>query len=333
MPLVRDRIGRMPTPWWASACVAAILLGTASESSAQTSSSIGGRILEIRGTRRVESGPAPANSNSAGSGDAAQSAPLPLLSASVPLSATLFPRNRSAVEPEYVAPEVRFTEYPASLVEDTSPSPLPSATSIPDERTAALVPPAELPSDSPIIATSSDATTEKGPQPTLREYPIVIQDHGSGSEAWLLKWVLVAISVVLGTFLLALLLLLLALRRLSGIQNSTIRIELADADSASLRLLANRLNLTGKASGDDAAPDSPRWFAGPTLSAPARPTRVADLADTPFPAGLTGPTFADARQAAEKRRLEQEEDILRNIYDRNLQLVEGLKELRARSAA
>jgi hypothetical protein len=221
---------------------------------------------------------------------------------------------------------------------------------MPDERTAAATFPTERRFESPTIATPSDSTAETAIQPTFRQYPIVIQDHDSWLDSWFVKLVVVSISVVLGVFLLVLLLLLLALRRLSWIQNSTIRIELADADSTSLRVLANRLNLTGSGSGEDTfskggeawvaaasvgQPEaySPTWFAGPTLSAPARPTRVADLANSPFPTAWTGPTFADARQAAEKRRLEQEEEILRNIFDRNLQLVEKLEELRATAAA
>jgi hypothetical protein len=136
----------------------------------------------------------------------------------------------------------------------------------------------------------------------------------------------------------------LVLRRLSLLQNSTIRIELADPGSASLRALATSLIPTGSgkptrqscrmarpavaAIGGQPEAYEHKWFQPKSLRTSSSDT-CADLADIPLPTELIGPTFAKTRQEAEARRLEQEAEILRNIYDNNLQLVQGLEELRA----
>jgi hypothetical protein len=166
-----------------------------------------------------------------------------------------------------------------------------------------------------------------GPQPELTA------DRGWSSEAWIAQLILASIGIVLATSLLVLLLLFVVLRRLSWNPNSTIRIALADPDSASLRVLANRLALIGDGNGAGQECFAPTRSAGPNLSAPVRQTTVVELATAPFSAALTGPTFAEVKQAEDKRRLEQEGEILRSIYDHNLQLVAGLGKLRAKPPA
>jgi hypothetical protein len=233
-----------------------------------------------------------------------------------------------------------FTDRPVGLPEEASARPPLGPAALLDRRTAFFVAPVENP-DSPAVVATYGAQTQTVQQPAIHPYPIFIQDDNSWSDPWFVTWIVVAISVALGSFLLALVWLLLALRRISALQQATIRIELADTDLASLQLLANRLSIAASGGGGvavhkagdggDAAADKIR--PNPILRLAARPTQIADLADAPFPAAWAGPTFADTMQADQQRRLEQEEEILHSIFDRNLELVQKLGEFQATTTA
>ena len=379
MRKIRGRRPSPPGPGMTLVCAAAIWLAVAGNSSAQISSSPGGTVLEIHGTRRVERSLAPAVADSPVIRNAPENVSFPPLAPSVPLSSRRTSRNPAPAEPAYSQPadplsgidgpitlspafpvpivergmesllpaatavprDGGFTDRPAGLAEEATTGPLADTPVLMDERTSPLAA-SERPGDSPAAAVSSDSAIQTTQQPALQPYPIVIQDRGAWPDPWFVTWGVIAISALVGSFLLSLFWLLLALRRLSALQNATIRIELADSDSASLRLLANRLHLTASGGGDAAlantggggppaasmdprGTDAGQRSANPPLSLAQRPTQVVDLAEAPFPAAWAGPTFADTMQADQKRRRAQEEEILRTIFDRNLELVEKLR--------
>src|SRR5262245_23357211 len=83
MATIRGRTPSWPGAGLTLACAAAVWLLAAGESSAQTAPAVGGTILEIHGTRRVERGPAAATS-APESKDASLNALFPRLAPSVP---------------------------------------------------------------------------------------------------------------------------------------------------------------------------------------------------------------------------------------------------------
>jgi hypothetical protein len=302
-----------------------LLLQAASAAPAEDSTSTGGRIIEFRGTRRDE------RVVTTGVSPALQVQPEYRAGTSLPLggltSPHFFPTTSTDENNRATWLPINPLRLDAEVSEDLAR--LPGGERLPNEQVADL--------SGTNAANSSASTAPSGllsqavTSDKTWQQPAVIQQHGAASDRYIGQ-VLMAICIVFATSLVGLLLLLVVLRRLSWHQNSTIRIVLADSDSATLRALANRLALAGNedAGGRECSALS---SASGLLSLPKRQTTVVELANSSFAAALMGPTFAESNQAEEKRRLEQEGAILRSVYDHNLQLVEGLGKGRAAASS